>query len=331
MTLAFLLSALLALQAQPQTAAQAGDQDAAAPIEAVTVFQRGAQVTRQADVRVPAGTTRLRFAGLASDLDPESVQFSATGAVTVLSVVHRQNFLEEAGTSEEAARLRAIKEALQDSLRAEEMLLDVYEQEEALLLKNTAIGGVENGVDVGELRAAADFLRTRLTEIKRRQRAIQQAIRRLQEALAEVDNQLGEIAAERPDRATSEVTATLTAAAPVESAVAAALPHAGGRLGAPLRRPRRGGRPARRARLQRERLAAHGRGLDGRPPHALHRRPRPARHHPPRCNRGGSASTAPARPGPDVRPRPSPARPSRTRSGSPGASPTSVPATRSPA
>ena len=216
MTLALLFSTLLAFQAQPQAA----DQDVAAPISAVTVFQRGAQVTREADVQMPAGTTRLRFAGLTPDLDPGSIQFSATGAVTVLSVVHRTNYLEEASPSEEAAGLQTRMEALQDSLRAEEMLLDVYEQEEALLLQNMSIGGTTNGVDVGELRAAADFLRTRLTEIKRRQRAIQQTIERLREAIAEVDSQLGEIAAARPNRATSEITATLTAAAPVQSELA---------------------------------------------------------------------------------------------------------------
>ena len=210
-----LLTVLLLLQ----TPSQANEQDIAAPITDVTVFQRGAQVTRATDVRVPSGTTRLTFTGLAPGLDPESIQLNASGAVTVLSVVHRTNYLEDVGPSEAAVALQTVRQTLRDSLKAEEMLLDVYEQEEALLLANTSIGGTTTGVEVAELRAAADFFRTRLTEIKARQREIAKTMERLRERLTEIEGQLSEIAANRPRRTTSEVDVTLTAATPVQSAL----------------------------------------------------------------------------------------------------------------
>ncbi|MGI9175336.1 MAG: mucoidy inhibitor MuiA family protein [Rhodothermales bacterium] len=213
------LSLLLATFFLIQTSSQANEQDIAAQITQVTVFQRGAQVTREASLDVPEGTTRLTFTGLAPGLDPESIQLNASGAVTVLSVVHRTNYLEDVGPSAEAMALQTARQAIRDSLKAEEMLLDVYEKEEALLLANTSIGGTTTGVEVAELRAAADFFRARLTEIKERQRAISKTMERLRERLTEIEGQLSEIAANRPRRTTSEVDITLTAAAPTRSAL----------------------------------------------------------------------------------------------------------------
>ena len=215
MILSLLLAALFTIQTSPQ----ANEQDIAAPVTDVTVFQRGAQVTRAADVRVPSGTTRLTFTGLAPSLDPESIQLNASGAVTVLSVAHRINYLEDVEPSAQAVALQTSRQAVRDSLKAQEMLLNVYEQEETLLLANMSIGGTTSGVEVAELRAAADFFRTRLTEINERQRTISKTMERLRERLAEIEGQLGEIAANRPRRTTSEVDVTLTAAAPMQSAL----------------------------------------------------------------------------------------------------------------
>ena len=66
-----LLLALLLPQAAPQEA------PVASTIEAATVFQRGAQVTRTASARVPAGTSALTFTGLTPHLDPESREIIA--------------------------------------------------------------------------------------------------------------------------------------------------------------------------------------------------------------------------------------------------------------
>lgn len=44
--------------------------DVASRVDAVTVYPRGASVTRAATIELPAGTTTIRLAGLPDNLDP---------------------------------------------------------------------------------------------------------------------------------------------------------------------------------------------------------------------------------------------------------------------
>ncbi|MDZ7845590.1 MAG: DUF4140 domain-containing protein [Owenweeksia sp.] len=48
-------------------------------IEEVTVFTRGAEVTRQAEVRLEAGFNKLVFEDLSPTLDEKSIQFNGKG------------------------------------------------------------------------------------------------------------------------------------------------------------------------------------------------------------------------------------------------------------
>lgn len=203
------LAVLVALTAAvPSARAQDGRVEAA--ITAVTVYQRGAQVTRTGAARVPAGTTVLTFAGLTSELDPQSVQLRAEGPFTVLSVVHRRNFLEGEGPTAAVTALETTRAVLRDSLEAVQAMIEVYAQEEALLLANQNLGGTE-GVAVAELRAAAAFFRERLAEIKRARLALHDEAEALQEALRDLDRQLAELRDGRAGRPTSEVDVTVVA------------------------------------------------------------------------------------------------------------------------
>ena len=191
--------------------AQASEQTVDSEIERVTVFTQGAQVTRVAEARLPAGDTALLFAGITPHLDAASIQVKAEGDFTVLSVVHRNNYFEDTGQTEEAEQLQARKAVKQDSLKSEEVMLQVYRQEEEMLVVNKSIGGSQTGVQVAELISAADFFRERLMDIKARQLVISNTLERLKRDIAAIDRQLNEINANRRNRRTSEITVTVTA------------------------------------------------------------------------------------------------------------------------
>lgn len=184
--------------------------DVASRVARVTVFQRGAQVVRAGAATLPAGPAELVFTGLPAGLDPASLRLRADGA-TVLSVTHRSNFLEDTPEAAETQRLRTRRQAVQDSLDVVRAMLEVAQQEEALLKANQSLGGTNTGVDVAELRQAADFFRTRLTEIKERQLALQRAAARLEATLAQLSGQIDELAAVGAQTATSEVVVAVTA------------------------------------------------------------------------------------------------------------------------
>jgi N-terminal domain of unknown function (DUF4140) len=64
-------------------------------IDAVTVFTKGAQVTREGKITLAAGKTELVFAASSPQIDPQNVQVKGDGNFTILSVVHQQNRISE--------------------------------------------------------------------------------------------------------------------------------------------------------------------------------------------------------------------------------------------
>ncbi len=161
------------------------------------IFVWGAEIHRSADVSVSPGNNELIFTGLPPDIDPNSIQIKAEGAITILSVGHRHNFLESAQSSQQVKSLSDSLEYLKNEIESLQALLRVYEEEESMLLANKSIGGSDTGVNVAELKTMADFFRSRLREIKNLQLDTKQEITMLKERQSRIQNQLGRINREK--------------------------------------------------------------------------------------------------------------------------------------
>jgi len=61
----------------------------------VSVFLRGAQITREGTSVLPQGKSSLVFRSLPSDLQANSIQVEGKGDFVILSVTHRLNYLEK--------------------------------------------------------------------------------------------------------------------------------------------------------------------------------------------------------------------------------------------
>ena len=132
----------------------------------MTVFLQGAQISRQAKVNIVKGTSTLIFRELPVDIDPQSIQASGEGNFVILSLLHQVNYLA-------GAHKTAGIQALQDTLKMLENQLAevngkqaVMKSEEELLVANRNLGGNDRTITMAELKLAADFYRSRLTEIK---------------------------------------------------------------------------------------------------------------------------------------------------------------------
>ena len=136
------------------------------PVTAAKVFLRGAQVERTAIATVASGSGTIVFTGLAQGLDPQSIQVTGKGAYSILSVAHRINYLTESPNKKEVEDLQARIKAKEHDTNAENNAKAVWDQEEQLLLKNTAIAGQQSGVAAGQLQAVNDYVRERLKAIK---------------------------------------------------------------------------------------------------------------------------------------------------------------------
>ena len=156
-------------------------------IEKVTVFLEGAQVQRS---------------------DKQSIQVKADDKVTVLSVIHQQNFLKEQQKQEEIKDLEAQKETQVEKIALQRNILNVFKQEENMLVKNQLIGG-NDGVKATDLKEAADFQRSRLTEVYQKQMETDRAIKKMEAELLKINKQLYEIN-QKAETSTSEIHVTLS-------------------------------------------------------------------------------------------------------------------------
>lgn len=131
----------------------------------VTVFLNKAQVTREVKTRIEAGKMDLILSGLTSQLDPSSIQVAGKGSFLILGIRHQQNYLNEFNVP---VKLKALKDSLiyyQRNLSLEQSQKEILNKEEQMLLSNQKIGGTNQNLTVAELRAMADFYRSRLGEI----------------------------------------------------------------------------------------------------------------------------------------------------------------------
>ncbi|MCX6258024.1 MAG: DUF4139 domain-containing protein [Bacteroidia bacterium] len=163
-------------------------------IESVTVYlSGGAQITRTAKVNLNPGNTNVVISGLSQSLDPQSIQAKSSGDFTILSVSNQIDYLTNQPKPEETELLEKSKEDLDHKIAEKNGELEVYNQEEGMLLKNQSLGGQNTGVSVAELKLAADFFRTRLTEIKKLKLELSNSIKKLNEELVKINEQITQL------------------------------------------------------------------------------------------------------------------------------------------
>jgi hypothetical protein len=161
-------------------------------VQSVTIFSSGARVERTASVSVLPGRSEISFPGLSNQLNQQSVQLQADANITLLSVQSKKDFLSERKIEQEEKNFIEHTSSLNDKLNLDMKLLDVYKNEEAMLIKNQAIGG-QSGVKTAELKDALDLQRQRLSEVYQKQIEIQKRIVAEQQEMQKFKSQMLEI------------------------------------------------------------------------------------------------------------------------------------------
>lgn len=203
--IATLIGLILCIQLTAQT-----KKNIDSKIEKVTVFLEGAQTQRSAKVSLSAGKYELIFTNISPSIDKQSIQVKADGNITVLSVIHQQNFLKEQQKQEEIKEIEIQKETQIEKIALQRNIINVYKQEETMLVKNQQIGGANNGLKAVDLKEATDFQRTRLTEVYQKQMETDRAIKKMEIELAKMNKQLTELN-QKAETSTSEIHVTVNA------------------------------------------------------------------------------------------------------------------------
>jgi uncharacterized protein (TIGR02231 family) len=179
-------------------------------ITGVTVFLNKAQVTREVKSRIDAGKTNLILKGLTAQLDQQSIQVTGKGNFIILGIAHRQNYLHEFNTPKALTVLKDSVEWVQRMIAMENSQKEILSKEEQMLQSNQKIGGANQNLAVAELKAMADFYRSRLGDIVTSRMKIDQQIKKLNENLVKLQRQMNE-QNELYSRNTSEIVITVSA------------------------------------------------------------------------------------------------------------------------
>lgn len=156
----------------------------------VTVFLNKAQVTREVKTRIEAGKMDLMLSGLTSQLDPASIQVTGKGNFLIMGIRHLQNYLNELNTP---PKLKALKDSLayyQKNLSLEQSKKEILNKEEQMLLSNQKIGGTSQNLTVAELKAMADFYRTRLGDIVSNRMKQEEKVKSINEHILRLQRQI---------------------------------------------------------------------------------------------------------------------------------------------
>ncbi|OFY37839.1 MAG: hypothetical protein A2W91_20005 [Bacteroidetes bacterium GWF2_38_335] len=182
-------------------------------IDNVTVYLSGAQVSRSGSASIQKGFIQLVVEDLPQNINPQSIQVKGKGTFTILSVQHQINYMKAQQKSKEVKMLEDSLKILTQRVENENTMLSVYNEEESMLLANKKLGGEQTGVKTEEIRLAAEFYRTRLTDIKTKQLKIKQTLAEINKDYARISNQLSTLNT-RTTQPTSEIVIDISSSAP---------------------------------------------------------------------------------------------------------------------
>lgn len=186
------------------------DRSVESKISNVTVFLSKAQVTREVKTRLDPGKTNLIITGLTSQLDPQSIQVSGKGSFIILGTSHRQNYLNELNMPRTFKQLKDSLEYYQKQIAFEQSQKEILTKEEQMLISNQKIGGANQNLTVAELKAMADFYRSRLSEIVAGRMKEDDKIKRMNEKMIRIQSQINS-QNELYNRNTSEIVVSVSA------------------------------------------------------------------------------------------------------------------------
>jgi len=135
-------------------------------LKAVTVYLDGAQITRNASVKMNSGTTEFTFGNLSPHIQESSIQISGLKAASILSINYGINYLSKNDYSDEIKKIKDSLTIYTDKIQFEDDLIAGYNEELQLIQNNRQLGSETQVVSLNQLQEFAAYYRQRLTAIK---------------------------------------------------------------------------------------------------------------------------------------------------------------------
>ncbi|MGK0363467.1 MAG: hypothetical protein ACI85O_000512 [Saprospiraceae bacterium] len=137
-------------------------------VKEVTVFNNAAQIFRKGTIDVPRGKTILAFRGIAKGINGQSIQVNTKSSITILSVNNGQRYTGDKVYPADIQVLKLKQAEKNIEIRRLNAELQVYQQEEKLLLAHLNTRGTDKELSAANMRETATYLRGQLLEVKQK-------------------------------------------------------------------------------------------------------------------------------------------------------------------
>jgi len=167
--------------------------NAKSKITNVTVFFSGAQITRNADIKLSKGKHIIKIDMLPREINPQSIQVERINLCKILSVKHQLGNNTENKKSDEQIEIQKKIDEQEFNIREIKNKQSVFDLEEKLLLDNSNLKKKDEGATLSVIKEAADFYRQRLNEIRLGKLKLNNDIKTSKDKIQELYVKLNEI------------------------------------------------------------------------------------------------------------------------------------------
>lgn len=167
-------------------------------ITTVKVFKQNAQITRNTQTKLLAGTQEIVLTGISTQIDPSSlqVQLATGGNVTLLSAKYERNFLLPKKNNPVVEKLKKSLDVLNEDLLWLNDEKDTYKGMEDILNVNKDFGKSEAGFTPLQVSELVSNYKTRLFEIRKELASLRVQTKEKNEQKNLIQNQLNELNAQ---------------------------------------------------------------------------------------------------------------------------------------
>lgn len=166
-------------------------------IKEVTVFYQGAQVSRQANIKLNKGKHVIVFDSLTFALHPQSIAVKGLNENKILSVKHQIVYPSNLSKSSKEKELELIIKIQNISINEIMNKIHVYELEEAVIYRNSDLRSNGTSSTISDIKNIADFYRVKLNEIKSNKLNLQFLLKESMEKMQDNYIKLNEVASKK--------------------------------------------------------------------------------------------------------------------------------------
>lgn len=163
-------------------------------ITEVTVFRNYAKETRLANLSIPEGNSEIVISNVSTYMDENTLQISTKGAVKILSVSSRLNYLTDKTKSMQLVKLNDSIEILNEDNGWTKEQLASYQSELKLLDDNRILANDKTTFTSAQVKELADLYRIRSIELRKyifdltkKQKTTNEKITRIKQQIAELN------------------------------------------------------------------------------------------------------------------------------------------------